>query len=108
MAGKSLVSFTPLPTYPAAPRDIAVVVAEEVRVKELITVVRKAATELAEAVTIFDLYQGKQIPEGKKSVGIAITYRSSQRSLSGDEIDKLQSAVTNRLKETFEAEVRER
>lgn len=107
-AGKSLASFTPLPMYPAAPRDLAVVVAEEVRVAELIAEVRKAATELAEAVTIFDLYQGKQIPEGKKSVGIAITYRSSQRSLSGDEVDKIQSAVIKRLNETFDAEVRER
>jgi len=105
--GKSLATYRPLPIYPAAPRDIAVVVQDDVLAADLVTEVKKAATELAESITIFDVYKGKPINKGEKSIGISIVYRSPKRSLSGDEVDKLQKAVIKRITDKFKAEVRE-
>jgi phenylalanyl-tRNA synthetase beta chain len=107
-AGRMAAVYESLPVYPSAPRDIAVVVDATVKVGEIVEVVRQRAGALAEAVEIFDLYAGKQIGEGKKSVGIAITYRSKERSLSSDEVDAVQQDIRSILKRQFNAEIRDK
>jgi phenylalanyl-tRNA synthetase beta chain len=59
-------------------------------------------------VEIFDLYVGRQIGQGKKSVGVAISYRLPERSLSGAEIDQAQNKIIAGLKRQFGAEVRDK
>ncbi|MBN1210947.1 MAG: phenylalanine--tRNA ligase subunit beta [candidate division Zixibacteria bacterium] len=105
---RNSVTFKSLPVYPAAPRDLALVVDDDVKVKDIIDVIEKTAGKLAESVTVFDLYSGKQIQKGKKSIGIAITYRSSEKSLASEEVDKLQSDIMSNLKKMFKAEIREK
>ncbi len=106
--GKSQVEFSPLPVYPAAPRDLALLVGERSRVGDIVAVARQAAGPLAEEVSVFDLYTGKQIEKGKKSVGISITYRSAEGSLSSDEVDRMQQNVMDKLQSDFGAEVRDK
>ncbi|MBI2513488.1 MAG: phenylalanine--tRNA ligase subunit beta [Opitutae bacterium] len=78
--------------FPAALRDIALVVdatrhAEEVR-KQLLKVARQAATKFAvEGVDVFDVYQGAGLPEGKKSVAFSLSFRSAERTLTDDEVN---------------------
>lgn len=103
-----LTQFRPLAQFPASHRDLAVVVDEGVSAGELIATIRKAAGGLARDVEIFDLYQGKQIASGKKSLAFAITYRSDERSLEGDEVDEQQEKVISKLKQTFNAEIRDK
>jgi len=103
-----VVDFKPLPQFPAAPRDLAIVVDTGVPAGDLLTSVKKAAGDLAEKVEIFDLYTGKQIEKGKKSIAISISYRHSDRSLSGEEIDGRQEKVIKSLKEKFNAEIRDK
>ena len=100
--------FRPLPVYPAAPRDLALIVDEHTRVGDIVSKVKEVAGELAESVEVFDQYTGKQIDSGKKSVGISVIYRSGERSLSSEEVDKLQQDVIADLKRGFNAEVRDR
>ncbi len=102
------IEFTPLPLYPAAPRDLAIVVADNVQAEELVSTVKRTAGGLAEAVRIFDLYTGKQIENGRKSVAISITYRSREGSLSGEQVDDLQQKVVDSLKQMFNAEIRDK
>ncbi len=77
--------------YPTALRDIALVVdaartAEEVR-KQLLKVARQAVTNFSvEAVEVFDVYQGKGLPEGKRSLAFALSFRSGERTLTDDEV----------------------
>ena len=104
---RDLVEFKPLPVYPAAPRDLALVVNTDVKVGDIITLVKKRAGELAESVKVFDLYAGKQIEKGKKSIGISVVYRSDKKSLSSEEVDRLQRDIMNNLKKNFDAEIRE-
>jgi len=103
-----VVEYTPLPVYPAAPRDLAIVVDKGVRVDDIISGVKQTAGAWAESVSVFDLYTGKQIESGKKSIGIAISYRSPERSLSSGEVDAIQQDVINKLKKDFKAEVRDK
>jgi len=103
-----LAEFKSLPVYPAAPRDLALVVDETVKVGQIVDLIGKTAGDLAESTSIFDLYSGKQISKGKKSVGVAITYRSSERSLSSVEVDQMQAAIIAALRKEFDAEIRDK
>lgn len=100
--------FKSLPVYPAALRDIAMVIDESVRVGEVIATVRKVAGPLAESVELFDVYTGKQIAGGRKSVAIAISFRSEKGSLSNEEVDELQGNIVSSLKRDFNADIRDR
>ncbi|MDD5425908.1 MAG: phenylalanine--tRNA ligase subunit beta [candidate division Zixibacteria bacterium] len=105
---REAVIFEPLPVYPAAPRDLALVVDVNVKVGDIIKLIQKTAGPTAESVNVFDLYSGEQIRKGKKSIGIAITYRSPEKSLTGDEVDNLQGNIMAELKKLFNAEIREK
>ncbi len=107
-ASRKLKEYQPLPVYPAALRDIAMVVDESIPAGELVRAIRKSAGELADEVKIFDLYTGQQIPQGKKSIAIAIDFRSRERSLSSDEVDTLQETIVRELKQQFKAEIRDK
>lgn len=104
---KPLGAFKPLPVYPAAPRDLALVVKESIAVGEIISAVKAEVGGIAEAVEVFDIYKGKPISAGMKSVAITIKYRSPERSLSGDEVEHMQKKVVDLLKSRFAAELRE-
>ncbi|MFH2049704.1 MAG: phenylalanine--tRNA ligase subunit beta [bacterium] len=103
-----VVDFKPLPQFPAAPRDLAIVVDAGIPAGDLLASVKKTAGDLAEKVEIFDLYTGKQIESGKKSIAISISYRHTERSLSGEEIDERQEKIINSLKEKYNAEIRDK
>jgi len=100
--------FEPLPTHPAALRDLSLMLDAGVRAGEVLQVAKKAAGPLAEAVEIFDLYQGKQIEKGKKSLALSIRYRSDERSLQAEEVEAAQQSVVSKLKKEFNAEVRDK
>jgi phenylalanyl-tRNA synthetase beta chain len=104
---RDLAQFSPLPIYPAAPRDLAIIVSESVPAATLLARVKQLAGGLAESVGIFDVYAGKQIGEGKRSIGISITYRAADRSLSSDEVDRTQKNIIAALKEEYHADIRE-
>jgi phenylalanyl-tRNA synthetase beta chain len=105
---RSLGRFSPLPVYPAAPRDLAIVVSRAIRVGDMVERIKTVAGPIAELVTVFDMYAGKQIEAGKKSVGVSIVYRSGERSLSSEEVDKTQQAIIAALKDEFKADIREK
>ena len=99
-------SFKPLPRYPSSIRDIALVVDESTLVGDITESVRKTGSDLVMAVDIFDLFRGKQIPKGKKSIAISITYLSLERSLESSEVEATEEKIIASLKKDFNAEVR--
>ena len=88
--------YKPLPKFPATTRDLAIVCDEGVPAAELEKAIRKAVGNILESVTLFDVYQGKQIAEGKKSVAYAISMRSHEGTLTDEQAD---AAVKRVLKE---------
>ncbi len=98
--------FIPLPRFPESARDIAFIVDEEVEFAYIIEAVRGADVKLIENIELFDVYYGGQVGEGKKSLAIRVTYRSMDRTLKNEEVDKLHAVVIKTLEEKFKAKVR--
>ncbi len=80
--------YTPLPKFPSVSRDIAVVCEEAVTVGDLEAVIRKGAKGLLKEVSLFDIYRGKGVDEGKKSVAFNLVLRAEDRSLTSEEADE--------------------
>ena len=87
----------PLPRYPAAKRDLAVVVARDISALQLEKAIRHAGGGLVSQVRLFDLYEGKQIPEGKRSLAYSITFRSEEGTLTDAEVNKAQESIEKAL-----------
>ena len=79
--------YTPLPKFPAVTRDIAVVCDEAITVGALEACIQNAAHGLLKNVTLFDIYRGKGVEDGKKSVAFNLTLRADDRSLTGEEAE---------------------
>ena len=98
--------FKPLPKYPAVPRDIAVVVKDEVYVADLLRAIRKAAGDILEDVSLFDVYKGSQVPAGMKSTAFALTFRSPERTLKDEEVNAAMDRILKSLEHQFGAKLR--
>ncbi len=94
------------PRYPGVKRDIALVVDEEMDAEDVIRVIRKMKDKLVESVEIFDVYRGKNIPEGKKSMAFRIWYQSRDRTLTDEEVNALHSKLARRIEERLDARIR--
>ena len=95
--------YTPLPTQPAMERDINLVLDEAVLWDTVDATVRGVAGPLLEAVRFDSQYRGQQIPAGKKSYVVGLTYRATDRTLTADEVDASRDAVVVACKEKLGA-----
>ena len=98
--------YIPLPKYPPITRDIAVVCGEEVTVGALEAAIRKGARGLLKEVSLFDVYRGKNLGEGKKSVAFNLVLRADDRSLTGEEADEDVKSVLETLEKECGAVLR--
>jgi phenylalanyl-tRNA synthetase beta chain len=99
--------YEDLPRYPASGRDVALVVDQGVAAGEILGEIRQCGGELLVDISIFDVYAGKQLPAGKKSVGISLKYRSRERTLTDEEVDRSHELIVKHLTEKFSATLRE-
>lgn len=99
--------YTPIPKYPSTSRDIALLVKEEVTVGELEKLIRTKGSKLLERVTLFDIYRGKQVPEGYKSVAFTLTYRADDRTLKDEEVIVVHEGILTDLKQNLGAVLRD-
>jgi phenylalanyl-tRNA synthetase beta chain len=104
-AAKMERKYKALPKFPASQRDIAMLISDEVPASEIDSVINRAGKELIEKVELFDVYKGKQIPDGMKSVAYSITYRAD-RTLKDEEVNKVHEKVVNSIVEKFGAQLR--
>ena len=98
--------YVPLPKFPAVTRDIAVVCEEAVTVGALDECIRKAAKGLLKEVKLFDIYRGKGVDEGKKSVAFNLILRADDRSLTAEEADAEVKRILNALEQDLGAVLR--
>ena len=106
LAAESKKTYTPLPKYPAATRDIAILVDDSVLVGDIEDTIRRAGGALVEKVELFDIYKGAQIEEGKKSIAYAIAYRDPKKSLSDNEVNKVHDKILKSLENKLGAKLR--
>lgn len=100
------IKYNPLPKYPAMTRDIALVVKEEVMVGDIEKIILKHGSGIIESVKLFDIYRGNQVQEGLKSVAYSIIYRSHERTLVDDEVNKIQDRIVKDLEQSLDAKLR--
>ena len=103
---RSVPEYVPLPKFPAVTRDIAVVCGEAVTVGALEDCIRKGAKGLLKDVSLFDIYRGKGIPEGKKSAAFNLVLRADDRSLTAAEADEDVKAILQLLERELGAVLR--
>ena len=96
-----------LPKFPSTSRDIAVVVPKEVSMEELEKVIRDNAGALLQEVKVFDLYTGKQVAEGSKSMAFNLTFQDKEKTLTDGEIDEIIKKIVSVVGETFKAKLRD-
>lgn len=89
--------YKPLPKFPATTRDISVVCDDLLPVAELEKAITKAVGPILEKVTLFDVYKGEQIEQGKKSVSYSISMRSHEGTLTDEQADKAMEKAVKEL-----------
>ncbi|MDO3380010.1 phenylalanine--tRNA ligase subunit beta [Geoalkalibacter halelectricus] len=98
--------FKGLSRFPGVYRDSAMVFDEAVTAEQILDAVRGAKAADMEDVALFDVYRGKGIQEGKKSVAIRVRYRSAEKTLTDDEISKAHGRIIKALENQLGAEIR--
>jgi phenylalanyl-tRNA synthetase beta chain len=98
--------YVPLPVFPEAKRDIALVLPEEMTAERVLAELRAGGGDLLADVRLFDVYRGTSIPPGTKSLAFALSYRAADRTLTDKEVDKAHKKIEDRLKHVLNAQVR--
>ena len=99
--------YQPISSYPAAVRDLAILVPQGTRLVEVFNKINAAGGELIRDVDVFDIYSGEGIPEGKENFAFHIIYQAEDRTLSSQEIDKIQKKIIKALEKNPEWQVRQ-
>lgn len=100
--------YEPLPKFPSTSRDIALLVDEKTEAGTIEKVIKKAASsKILKDIALFDVYRGKQVDEGKKSVAFTLTYQDNEKTLTDDEVAEVHNRVLDALKEKLGAVLRE-
>ncbi len=96
--------YTPIYRFPAVSRDIALVMDEHTSYRQVESIIRNFP--LVTEVTLFDLYTGEQIPQGKKSFAIRIVYQSPEHTLTDEEVNQVQQKMLDKLNQELGADLR--
>jgi len=105
-AAGSHPGFQPLSRYPDVSRDSALLIDENVPAKAIMDIVAKTKVKNIEDTVLFDIYQGAGIPAGKKSLAIRVRYRSTEKTLTEEEVSKAHGKLIKTLCQQLEAEIR--
>jgi len=101
LLNKQAPVFRPLSKYPSVRRDIALIVKEETAVSEIISCIKGCAEQTLQDITVFDVYRGKGVEEGSKSVALSLIMQDFSQTLTDSEID----AIFSRLLETLTTKI---
>jgi phenylalanyl-tRNA synthetase beta chain len=95
------IKFTDIPKYPEVRRDLALLVDDSVAFDAIYSIAHQTEKSLLKDVSLFDVYQGKNLPEGKKSYAVSFTLQDNTKTLTDEQIDK----IMNKLQKNLESEV---
>jgi len=85
--------YQPLSSYPAAIRDLAILVNRGDKVIDVLNLINQIGGDLIRDVDLFDMYEGEEIPKNKKNLAFRITYQSNEKTLKDEEVDRIQKRI---------------
>jgi phenylalanyl-tRNA synthetase beta chain len=100
-------SYHKIPSFPVVTRDLAVVSDETVTWAEIKGCIESLNIDYVDGIEFFDVYRGKQIEKGKKSIAFRLIFRADDRTLKSEEVDKLQEKIVENLSNAFGIRLRE-
>ncbi len=103
---KLKVAYTPLPKFPEVRRDLALLVDEEVSFATIKMWANRTEKELLREVSIFDVYEGKNLPEGKKSYAVSFLLRDDSKTLNDKQIEKVMEKLVMTFQRELKAQIR--
>jgi len=93
--------------YPAVTRDVAFLVSTDIPAQRAASVIRQSAGEDLESLSLFDAYQGRPLPEGRRNLAYSLTFRTSDRTLTDQEVDAIMDRVRAALRDHLSALIRQ-
>ena len=103
---RSEVTFTEIPKHPAVSRDLALLVDTRVEFAQIEQVARQSEKKLLKRVELFDVYEGKNLPDGKKSYAVNFILQDEERTMNDKQIDAIMQKLIANLKKQLGAELR--
>ena len=103
---KNTVLFSELPKFPSVKRDLALLVDKNITFAEIEQIAYNSEKKLLKEVTLFDVYEGKNLPEGKKSYAVNFILQDYEKTLQDKRIDKIMSKIQNNLEKQLGAQLR--
>mgnify|MGYP000721048062 FL=1 len=95
------IKFTEIPKYPEVRRDLALLIDQAVTYESIFTIAKQTEKSLLKNIDLFDVYEGQNLPEGKKSYALSFSIQDSSKTLTDEQIDK----IMNKLQKNFETEL---
>ncbi|WP_372756517.1 phenylalanine--tRNA ligase subunit beta [Mariniflexile sp.] len=100
------VTFKPIPKYQEVRRDFALLINDNVTFESIYKIAKQSEKQLLKSVNLFDVYQGKNLPEGKKSYAVGFTLQDEHKTLTDKQIDKIMNTLQNQFETQLGAELR--
>ncbi|MBS3738637.1 MAG: phenylalanine--tRNA ligase subunit beta, partial [Psychroflexus sp.] len=95
-----------IPKYPEVRRDFALLLDENISFEQVESIARQTDKKLLQQVNLFDVYQGKNLPDGKKSYAVSFTFRDPHKTLTDKKVDKIMSKLQKHFESQLQAELR--
>ncbi|AXT59137.1 phenylalanine--tRNA ligase subunit beta [Aquimarina sp. AD10] len=95
------IKFKDIPKFPEVRRDFALLLDDSIKFEEIYTIAKQSEKQLLKEVSLFDVYQGKNLPKGKKSYAVSFTLQDDNKTLTDKQIDK----IMNKLQHNFESKL---
>ena len=103
---KHKIAYSPLPKFPEVKRDLALLVDREITFSSIKMWAQRTEKELLKSVSIFDVYEGQHLPEGKKSYAVSFVLRDDSKTLNDKQIEKTMEKLINAFKRELGAQIR--
>ena len=103
---KAAVHFTEIPKYPAVSRDLALLIDKNVEFAQIEQIARQTEKKLLKKLELFDVYEGKNLPEGKKSYAVNFVLQDMEKTMSDKQIEAIMNKLIQNLKKQLGAELR--
>jgi phenylalanyl-tRNA synthetase beta chain len=105
-SAQAALKYSSIPRYPSVERDIALIVEDDVQSADIGALIRAYPSGFIEDVRVFDSFKGGSVPQGKKSLAFSVRYRSSERTLTDEEVEEIHQALVKHLIEKTGGEIR--